>query len=91
MTSVEVHGEVLGRLILLPPQRPTVEQLTILERAATASTLNWLLESIHGSMELQAQRSVLANIIEELFSQDVYVYARTDWLDTCADGYSSAC
>ena len=80
VTSVEVHGEVLGRLILLPPQRPTVEQLTIIERAATALTLNWLLESDHGSMELQAQRSVLADIIEGRFSQDVDVYARTDSL-----------
>jgi PucR family transcriptional regulator, purine catabolism regulatory protein len=78
VTSVEVHGQVFGRLILLPPERATVEQLMILERAATALTLNRLLERDRETVELQAQRSILADIIEERFNQDSEVFARTE-------------
>lgn len=78
VTSVQVHGEVFGRLIVMPPGPPTPEQLSILERAATALTLNRLLERDRGTVELQAQRSILADIIDGRFSRDTEVFARTE-------------
>lgn len=78
VTTVEANGEVLGRLILLSAGRPTDEQLTVLKRAATAVTLNRLSTRDRNTLQLQAQRSVLADIIEGRFAVDTDILARTD-------------
>lgn len=77
VTAVEVNGEVLGRLILLSPLRPTQEQVAILERAAVALTMKRLLARNLEPLHLQAQRSVLADLIEGRFTDDSDVLTRS--------------
>jgi purine catabolism regulator len=77
VAMVEARGEVWGRLVLLPPGDPSALQLMVLERAATALTLNRLLEQRHDPMELQAHRTTLADIIDRRFETSDDIHART--------------
>jgi PucR family transcriptional regulator, purine catabolism regulatory protein len=78
VTAVEVDGSAVGRLVLLTPSRPTEEHLVIIERASVALTLNRLLGRDRESVHLQAQRSILADIVERRYESDDDVIARTD-------------
>ncbi len=77
VAMVEARGEVWGRLVLLPDGEPSALQLMVLERAATALTLNRLLEQQHDPMELQAHRTTLADIIDRRFESADDIHART--------------
>jgi purine catabolism regulator len=77
VAMVEARGEVWGRLVLLPAGGPSALQLMVLERAATALTLNRLLEQQQDPMELQAHRTTLANIIDRRFEASEDIHART--------------
>lgn len=77
VAMVEARGEVWGRLVLLPDGDPSALQLMVLERAATALTLNRLLEQQQDPMELQAHRATLADIIDRRFESSDDIHART--------------
>lgn len=77
VAMVEARGEVWGRLVLLPEGEPSALQLMVLERAATALTLNRLLEQQQDPMELQAHRTTLADIIDRRFESSDDIHART--------------
>ncbi|MEO8106334.1 MAG: PucR family transcriptional regulator ligand-binding domain-containing protein [Actinomycetes bacterium] len=77
VAMVEARGEVWGRLVLLPDGDPSALQLMVLERAATALTLNRLLEQQQDPMELQAHRTTLADIIDRRFESSEDIHART--------------
>ena len=77
VATVEARGEVWGRLVLLPDGVPTSHQRMVLERAATALTLNRLLEQQQDPMELQAHRTTLADIIDRRFESAEDIHART--------------
>ncbi|HEX5018411.1 MAG TPA: PucR family transcriptional regulator ligand-binding domain-containing protein [Actinomycetes bacterium] len=77
VAMVEARGEVWGRLVLLPAGEPSALQLMVLERAATALTLNRLLEQQQDPMELQAHRTTLADIIDRRFESADDIHART--------------
>jgi purine catabolism regulator len=77
VAMVEARGEVWGRLVLLPDGEPSAIQLMVLERAATALTLNRLLEQQQDPMELQAHRTTLADIIDRRFEASDDIHART--------------
>ena len=77
IAMVEARGEVWGRLVLLPAGEPSALQLMVLERAATALTLNRLLEQQQDPMELQAHRTTLADIIDRRFESSDDIHART--------------
>jgi purine catabolism regulator len=77
VAMVEARGEVWGRLVLLPDGEPSAIQLMVLERAATALTLNRLLEQQQDPMELQAHRTTLADIIDRRFESAEDIHART--------------
>lgn len=77
VATVEARGEVWGRLVLLPDGVPTAHQRMVLERAATALTLNRLLEQQQDPMELQAHRTTLAAIIDRRFESADDIHART--------------
>ncbi len=77
VAMVEARGEVWGRLVLLPDGEPRALQRMVLERAATALTLNRLLEQQHDPMELQAHRTTLAAIIDRRFESSDDIHART--------------
>ena len=77
VAMVEARGEVWGRLVLLPDGEPSALQLMVLERAATALTLNRLLEQQQDPMELQAHRTTLADIIDRRFESADDIHART--------------
>jgi purine catabolism regulator len=77
VAMVEARGEVWGRLVLLPDGEPSALQLMVLERAATALTLNRLLEQQQDPMELQAHRTTLADIIDRRFESSDDIHART--------------
>jgi purine catabolism regulator len=77
IAMVEARGEVWGRLVLLPDGEPSALQFMVLERAATALTLNRLLEQQQDPMELQAHRTALADIIDRRFESAEDIHART--------------
>jgi purine catabolism regulator len=77
VAMVEARGEVWGRLVLLPDGEPSALQFMVLERAATALTLNRLLEQQQDPMELQAHRTALADIIDRRFESAEDIHART--------------
>ena len=77
VAMVEARGEVWGRLVLLPDGEPSALQFMVLERAATALTLNRLLEQQQDPMELQAHRTTLADIIDRRFESAEDIHART--------------
>lgn len=77
LAMVEARGEVWGRLVLLLDGAPGPLQLMVLERAATALTLNRLVEQQQDPMELQAHRTTLADIIDRRFESSDDIHART--------------
>lgn len=77
VAMVEARGEVWGRLVLLPDGEPQPLQRMVLERAATALTLNRLLEQQQDPMELQAHRTTLSDIIDRRFESAPDIHART--------------
>lgn len=76
-TIVEVDGEAVGRLILLPQEHPNADHLMIIERASTALTLNRML-SRDKEITVKAQKSILADLIERRYGNDSDVYARAE-------------
>lgn len=80
VTTVETTGQVWGRLVLVPlaaETPPTATQTMVLERAAVALTLNRLLESSRASVDQQAHRSTLADIVEHRWATPAAMHART--------------
>ena len=77
VAMVEARGEVWGRLVLVPDGEPQPLQRMVLERAATALTLNRLLEQQQDPMELQAHRTTLSDIIDRRFASAPDIHART--------------
>lgn len=80
VTNVEVDGEPVGRLILLPRGRPTAEHLVIVERASVALTLHRMLTRDDEDPGALAQRSLLSDVIERRYGSEDDVLARTDAL-----------
>lgn len=76
VTSVEANGDVFGRLIMLPAHRATSEELMILERAATALTLNRVLERDRTAIEIHAQRSILTDLIDGRYRSESEIHSR---------------
>lgn len=76
VTRVESHGEVWGRLVLIPTAEPTPVQVMVLERGATALTLNRLLERNRDAAERQAHRSALTDLVEGRYGADREIHAR---------------
>ncbi|WP_067463668.1 PucR family transcriptional regulator [Actinomadura macra] len=77
VTTVEARGETWGRLVLLPSGEPSPTQLLVLERGATALTLNRLLERNRETLERQAHRSTLSEIINGRYTSAQDIEART--------------
>src|SRR5437868_1778598 len=77
VTTVEARGETWGRLVLLPSGEPSPTQLLVLERGATALTLNRLLERNRETLERQAHRSTLSDIIDGRYASSQDIEART--------------
>lgn len=73
---VEVRGQALGRLIILPVGQATVSQQVALERAATALVLNQMLEQNNVTLERQAHRSAVVDIINHRFRSLAEIDAR---------------
>lgn len=77
ITSVEAHGEVFGRLIVVAQEAASGEQLMILERAATALTLSRLLSRDATVVENSAHSSILSDILEHRYASDREMHTRT--------------
>lgn len=77
VTAVAARGEVFGRLVMIPPGAPAADHRMLLERAATALTLNRLMERDRETLEQQAQRSILTDIIHGRFMSEADMHART--------------
>lgn len=75
-TKVEVRGEALGRLAALTGTAPSTVQVMTLERGAVALTLNRLLEHNRESLERQAHRSLLTDLIERRYGSAADMIAR---------------
>lgn len=91
VTTVETTGEVWGRLVMVPGVPgavPASTQAMVLERAAVALTLNRLLESSRTSVDQQAHRSTLADIVEHRWTTPAAMHARTAALGVPTDGRS---
>ncbi|MDP9397907.1 MAG: PucR family transcriptional regulator ligand-binding domain-containing protein, partial [Actinomycetota bacterium] len=80
VTSVETRGETWGRLVLLLEGEPSGHHVILLDRAATALTLNWLLERSRETIDRAAHRSTLSDIIERRYSRAQDMHARADAL-----------
>ncbi|WP_166356298.1 PucR family transcriptional regulator [Phytoactinopolyspora limicola] len=77
VTSVEARGEAWGRLVLLPADDPSPTQVLVLERGATALTLNRLLERNRETLERHAHRSILSDIVDARYSSAQEVEVRS--------------
>ncbi|NIL78365.1 PucR family transcriptional regulator ligand-binding domain-containing protein [Rhodococcus sp. B10] len=77
VTSVEAHGQTFGRLIVVPSESVTNEQQMVVERAATALTLNRLLARNTDELENRVQRSILTDILEHRYLNERDMHART--------------
>src|SRR5690625_959119 len=99
VTSVETTGEVWGRLVMVPvPYAATSAQSVttvspgtqsmVLERAAVALTLNRLLETSRASVDQQAHRSTLTDIIEHRWTSAAAIPARAAALGVPTEGRS---
>lgn len=80
VTSVETRGQTWGRLVLLPDEEPSGHHVVLLDRAATALTLNRLLEHNRQTVERSAHGSTLSDIIERRYRTVQGMHARTDAL-----------
>lgn len=76
VTRVEARGEMFGRLVALTGPLPSPIQVMTLERAAIALTLNRLLEHHRESLERQAHRSTLTDLIEQRYVSQSDMAAR---------------
>lgn len=77
LTPVSARGETWGRLLLAyGGGTPTSLEIMIVERAAVALTLNRLLERSQETLERQAHRSTLSDIIEDRFKSSKEMQAR---------------
>jgi PucR family transcriptional regulator, purine catabolism regulatory protein len=76
VTGVGARGEVWGRLLALVDGEPTNQQVTVLERAAGALALNRLVEREQESLERQAHRTLLMDLIGRGHAGDVEAHAR---------------
>jgi PucR family transcriptional regulator, purine catabolism regulatory protein len=74
---IEVRGGTSGRLVILPTPEPTHSQAIALKRAATALALTRLLEQNQSTLERQAHRSTVVDIIEHRYRSAADMYART--------------
>jgi PucR family transcriptional regulator, purine catabolism regulatory protein len=63
VTPVGARGRSWGRLVLQPGGEPTARQVMVLERAASALALNRLIERDQQSLERQAHRNVLTDLV----------------------------
>ena len=88
VTTVETTGEVWGRLVMVPSAGsvPTQSQTMVLERAAVALTLNRLLETNRASVDQQAHRSTLADIVDQRWTSPTAMHARTAALGVPTEG-----
>ena len=73
---VEARGHIYGKLILLPTETPTTCHRIVLQRATAALALNRLIEQNKSSLERQAHRSTLVDIIEHRFRSLPEMHAR---------------
>jgi len=80
VTRVEARGEMFGRLVALAGPFPSPVQVMTLERAAIALTLNRLLEHHRESLERQAHRSTLTDLIEQRYVSKSDMAARASSL-----------
>ncbi len=74
---MEVRGRTWGRLVILPAGEATPRQGIALRRAATALALNRLLEQNQSTLERQAHRSTLVDIIEHRYRSAADMHAHT--------------
>lgn len=88
VTAVAARGEVFGRLVMLAPEAPAPDHPMLLERAATALTLNRLMERDRETLEQQAQRSILTDIIHGRYAAAADMHARTAALGVPTRGRS---
>ncbi len=77
VTSVQARGQVWGRLVMLTSATPEPGQAMLLERAATALTLNRLTERTQETLERAAHRSTLSDIIGRRYPSEAEMHART--------------
>lgn len=77
LTPVSVRGETWGRLVLILDDGPTPVRTMVLERAAVALTLNRLMEQSRETLERQAHRSTLSDILEQRYPSVREMHART--------------
>jgi purine catabolism regulator len=80
VASVEAHSQVWGRLVIIPDSGPTASQRMLLERGATALALVQLLERNREALELQSQRSVLRDIIDQKYVSRQDILRRVETL-----------
>ncbi len=66
--------------MLLLEGEPSGHHVILLDRAATALTLNWLLERSRETIDRAAHRSTLSDIIERRYSRAQDMHARADAL-----------
>jgi purine catabolism regulator len=78
VAGVESRGERFGRLIMVTTTEASAEQIMVLERAATAITMTRLLELNRETVERQALRSTLNDIIEQRYTDESSMHARTE-------------
>lgn len=76
VTQVAVRGQAFGRLIALVGHEASPLEVMVLERGATALTLNRLLEHNRTSMEQQAHKSSLVDLIEQRYTSRTDMMAR---------------
>lgn len=74
---IELRGGTSGRLVILPTPEATHRQAIALKRAATALALNRLLEQNQSTLERQAHRSTVIDIIEHRYRSAADMYAHT--------------
>lgn len=77
VTAVQARGQVWGRLVMLTADAPKPSQVMLLERAATALTLNRLTERSQETLERAAHRSTLTDIIGRRYPSEAEMHART--------------
>lgn len=85
-TDVGARGQRWGRLVVLVDGPPTSTQAVVAERAATALALSRLLERDRDSLERQAHRSLLTDIVDRTWSSAADVHARSRALGVPTEG-----
>ena len=80
VAAVGARGEIWGRLVLLDQHRARSQPVIVLERAAAALALHRMVERDQASLERQAHRSLLSDIIGSGGSMEADVHARAEAL-----------